>query len=96
MLSLIVATSAHAWDHSWSTTGAMTFADFNSNTLLTDAQATDVVSKFRVISRKLISRAPGTASRPWNIANPLSFPSPSARARRSTLRVLSAVFNLSI
>jgi hypothetical protein len=55
MLSLIVATSAHAWDHSWSTTGAMTFADFNSNTLLTDAQATDVVSKFRVISRKLIS-----------------------------------------
>ena len=28
----------------------MTFADFNSNTLLTDAQATDVVSKYKVVS----------------------------------------------
>jgi hypothetical protein len=28
----------------------MTFADFNSNTLLTSAQASDVVSKFRIVS----------------------------------------------
>jgi hypothetical protein len=28
----------------------MTFADFNSNTLLTDAQAADVVSKYKVVS----------------------------------------------
>ena len=28
----------------------MTFADFNSNTLLTDAQAIDVVHKYRIVS----------------------------------------------
>jgi hypothetical protein len=41
---------ANKWDHDWSTTGSMTFADFNSNTLLTPAQAKDVVSKYRIVS----------------------------------------------
>ena len=42
MLSFITSTaaavSANAWVHDWSTTASSTFADFNSNTLLTDAQ----------------------------------------------------------
>ena len=45
-----VAAAANAWNHDWKTAGSMTFADFNSDTLLTDAQATDAASKFRVIS----------------------------------------------
>ena len=58
MLSFITSTaaavSANAWVHDWSTTASSTFADFNPNTLLTDAQAKDVASKFRVISRACI------------------------------------------
>lgn len=52
LLGLAVAPghAANKWDHDWSTASAMTFADFNSPTLLTDAQATDAASKFRVIS----------------------------------------------
>ena len=42
--------AANQWNHGWATAGSMTFADFNSNTLLTDAQAADAAAKFRIIS----------------------------------------------
>jgi len=48
--SITVNTSVNTWNHGWATASDMTFADFNSDTLLTDAQASDVVAKFRIIS----------------------------------------------
>ena len=39
------AGAANTWNHGWVTAGDSSFADFNSNTLLTDAQAADVASK---------------------------------------------------
>ena len=50
LLARLSSVGANDWNHGWETAAAMTFADFNSNTLLTDAQATDAVSKFRIIS----------------------------------------------
>lgn len=39
-----------SWLHGWETSAAMTFADFNSNTLLTDAELGFASSHYRIVS----------------------------------------------
>eukprot|EP01079_Euglenida_sp_SAG-EU17-18_P004402 gene4402-4658_t len=47
------------WAHGWATSADMTFADFNSPKLLTDAQVKFVSSKYRVVS---LEKCTGVAS----------------------------------
>jgi hypothetical protein len=53
------AAGTNQWEHGWASASEMTFADFNSNTVLTDAQATDVAAKYAVVS---LEKCSGVAS----------------------------------
>jgi hypothetical protein len=54
LVTTVLGVGASAgWQHGWDTTAAMTFADYNSDKLLTDAQARFVAAKW-VQSRSLV------------------------------------------
>jgi hypothetical protein len=46
---LLPGLASSSWTHGWDSTAAMTFADFNSNNLLTDAQVAFAVDKYKII-----------------------------------------------
>jgi len=50
------------WRHGWDTTAASTFADFNANALLTDAQAKFVAEHYRVVSLEKCSGIANTTT----------------------------------
>ena len=54
--------NSNKWAHGWDTAGASSFADFNSPTLLTDTQANDVASKYRVVSLEKCSGIDNTTT----------------------------------
>ena len=45
-----IASAASSWRHGWDTASAMTFADFNPPSTLSDAQVEFVASKYRIVS----------------------------------------------
>ena len=51
--------AASAWTHSWASTSASTFADFNANKILTDKEIAFVAAKYRVVS---LEKCTGVAS----------------------------------
>eukprot|EP00729_Bicosta_minor_P005885 gene5885-30384_t len=50
LLPLMAGVSLSEWNHGWGSTAEMTFADFNSNQVLTDQQLNFVNEKYAVIS----------------------------------------------
>ena len=85
--SITVNTSVNTWNHGWATASDMTFADFNSDTLLTDAQASDVVAKFRIISlvSPVLSHVLPRTTTSRSPCNPLLLSRARARNRARTL-----------